>query len=166
MAKRQPPWMRYWISTSISESYRTVIASLVLYQWPHTNWVSTINGDMVHKWHRSLIVAFAGRDIIIVCPIKYAHGFVLCRFDVENSSLLVCSFRSYTTIENPSYFFMTLSCTEAIQSFISHFNQYSLVDPSWGNIPSWVWQGVSHWFRKLRRRVWHHCHFGNWISWK
>ena len=32
---------------------------------------------------------------------------------------------------------MTLSCTEAIQSFISHFNQYSLVDPSWGNIPSW-----------------------------
>ena len=75
-------------------------------------------------------------------------------------------FRLYTTIENPSYFFMTLSCTEAIQSFISHFNQYSLVDPSWGNIPSWVWQGVSHWFRKLRRRVWHHCHFGNWISWK
>ena len=44
----------------------------------------------------------------------------------------------YTTIENPSYFFITLSCTEAIQSFISHFNQYSLVDPSWGNIPSWV----------------------------
>ena len=38
---------------------------------------------------------------------------------------------------------MTLSCTEAIQSFISHFNQYSLVDPSWGNIPSWVWQGVT-----------------------
>ena len=74
--------------------------------------------------------------------------------------------RLYTTIENPSYFFMTLSCTEAIQSFISHFNQYSLVDPSWGNISSWVWQGVSHWFRKLRRRVWHHCHFGNWISWK
>ena len=35
---------------------------------------------------------------------------------------------------------MTLSCTEAIQSVISHFNQYSLVDPSWGNIPSWVWQ--------------------------
>ena len=34
---------------------------------------------------------------------------------------------------------------------ISHFNQYSLVDPSCGNIPSWVWQGVSHWFRKLRR---------------
>ena len=64
--------------------------------------------------------------------------------------------RLYTTIENPSYFFMTLSCTEAIQSFISHFNQYSLVDPSWGNIPSWVWQGVSHWFRKLRRQVWHH----------
>ena len=51
--------------------------------------------------------------------------------------------RSYTTIENPSYFFMTLSCTEAIQSFISHFNQYSLVDPSWGNIPSWVWQGLA-----------------------
>ena len=76
------------------------------------------------------------------------------------------SLRLYTTIENPSYFFMTLSCTEAIQSFISHFNQYSLVDPSWGNIPSWVWHGVSHWFRKLRRRVWHHRHFGNWISWK
>ena len=74
--------------------------------------------------------------------------------------------RLYTTIENPSYFFMTLSCTEAIQSFISHFNQYSLVDPSWSNIPSWVWQGVNHWFRKLRRRVWHHRHFGNWISWK
>ena len=74
--------------------------------------------------------------------------------------------RSYTTIENPSYFFTTLSWTEAIQSFISHFNQYSLVDPYWGNISSWVWQGVSHWFRKLRRRVWHHRHFGNWISWK
>ena len=73
--------------------------------------------------------------------------------------------RSYTTIEN-SYFIMTLSCTEAIQSFISHFNQYSLVDPSWGNIPSWVWQGVSHWFRKLRRRVWRHRYFGNWISWQ
>ena len=74
--------------------------------------------------------------------------------------------RSYATIENPSYFFMKLSCTEAIQSFISHFNQYSLVDPSWGNIPSWVWQGVSHWFRKLQRWVWHHRHFGNSISWK
>ena len=74
--------------------------------------------------------------------------------------------RLFTTIENPSYFFMTLSCTEAIQIFISHFNQYSLVDPSWGNIPSWVWHWVSHWFRKLRCRVWHHRHFGNWISWK
>ena len=71
----------------------------------------------------------------------------------------------YCTIENP-YFFMTLSCMEAIQSFISHFNQYSLVDPSSGNIPSWVGQGVSHWFRKLWHRVWHHRHFGNWISWK
>ena len=40
-------------------------------------------------------------------------------------------------------FFMALSCPEAIQSFISHFNQYSLVDPSWGNIPSWVWLGVT-----------------------
>ena len=57
------------------------------------------------------------------------------------------------------HFFMTLSCTEAIQGFISHFHQYSLVDPSWGNIPSWVWQGVSHWFRKLRHRVGHHGHF-------
>ena len=38
---------------------------------------------------------------------------------------------------------MTLSCTGAIQSFISHFNQYSLGDPTWGNIPSWVWQGVA-----------------------
>ena len=75
-------------------------------------------------------------------------------------------FWSYITIENPSYFFMTLSCTEAIQSFISHFNLYNLINPSWGNIPSWVWQGVSHWFRKLWRRVWHHSHFGNWISWK
>ena len=72
----------------------------------------------------------------------------------------------YTTIENPSYFFMTLSCTEAIQSFISHFNQYNLVEPSWDNITSWVWQGVKHWFRKLWRRVWHHRHFGNSISWK
>ena len=68
------------------------------------------------------------------------------------------SYRWYTTIENPSYFFMTLSCMEAIQSFISHFNQYGLVDPSWGNIPSWVWQGGSHWFGKLWRRVWHHRH--------
>ena len=72
----------------------------------------------------------------------------------------------YTTIENPPYFFMTLSCMEAIQSFINHFKQYSLVNPSWGNIPSWVWQGVNHWFRKLWCQVWHHCHFGNWISWK
>ena len=61
---------------------------------------------------------------------------------------------------------MMLSFTEAIQSFISNFNQYSLVDPSWGNIPSWVWQGVSHWFSKSRRRVWHRRHFGNWSSWK
>ena len=96
----------------------------------------------------------------------------ICTFtstDHHNSELSMmcrCESRLYTTIENPSYFCMTLSCTEAIQSFISHFNQYSLVDPSWGNIPSWVWQGVSHWFRKLRRRVWHHRHFGNWISWK
>ena len=66
----------------------------------------------------------------------------------------------------PLYFFMTLSCMEAIQSFISHFNQYTLVDPSWGNIPSWVWQGVSTWFRKLWRRVRNHRNFGNWISWK
>ena len=44
--------------------------------------------------------------------------------------------------------------------YIYHFKQYSLVDPSWGNIPSWVWQGVNHWFRKLWRKVWHHCHFG------
>ena len=33
-----------------------------------------------------------------------------------------------------------MSCTEAIQSFI---NQYSLVDPSWGNIPSWVYRGLT-----------------------
>ena len=52
----------------------------------------------------------------------------------------------YTTIENLSYLFITLSCTEAMQSLISHFNQYNLVDPSWGNISSWVWQRVSHWF--------------------
>ena len=38
---------------------------------------------------------------------------------------------------------MTLSCTEAKQSFISHFNQYILVDPSWGNIPRLVWQGLA-----------------------
>ena len=44
---------------------------------------------------------------------------------------------------------MTWSCTEAMQSFISHFNQNSLVNPSWGNIPSWVWQGDSHWFWKF-----------------
>ena len=49
--------------------------------------------------------------------------------------------RWYITIENPSYLFMTLSCTEAIQSFISHINQYSLADPSCGDIPNWVWQG-------------------------
>ena len=47
---------------------------------------------------------------------------------------------------------MKLSCTEAEQSFISQFNQYSLVDPFWGNIPSWVWQWVNHWFRKLWRK--------------
>ena len=33
-----------------------------------------------------------------------------------------CALRWYTTIKNTSYFFMTLSCTEAIQSIISHFN--------------------------------------------
>ena len=32
---------------------------------------------------------------------------------------------------------------EAIQSFISHFNQYNLLDPSWGNIPSRVGQGLA-----------------------
>ena len=36
-----------------------------------------------------------------------------------------------------------------IQICISHFNQYSLVDSPWGKIPSWVWQEVNHWFRKL-----------------
>ena len=51
------------------------------------------------------------------------------------------------------YFSMTLSCMEAIQSFISHFNQYSLVDPFWGYIPNRVYQGVKYWFRKLERRV-------------
>ena len=71
--------------------------------------------------------------------------------------------RLYTTTENPSDFFMTLSCTGAIKCFITHFNLYSMVDPSWGNILSWVWLGVNHWFRKLWRRVWHHRHFGNWI---
>ena len=30
-----------------------------------------------------------------------------------------------------------------MQSFISHFNQYNLVDPSWGNIPRWIWQGLT-----------------------
>ena len=49
----------------------------------------------------------------------------------------------YTIIENLSYFFMTLSCTEAMQSFISHFNQYSLVHPSWANIPSWAARGLT-----------------------
>ena len=44
---------------------------------------------------------------------------------------------------------MTLSFTEAMQSFISHFNQFGLEDPSWGNIPSWVWQEVSQRFRKF-----------------
>ena len=43
----------------------------------------------------------------------------------------------WATIENPSHFFMMLSCTEAMQSFINYFNQYSMVDPSWGNIPNW-----------------------------
>ena len=105
-------------------------------------------------------------DIVSVDQI--AHG----KYDCRTAILTMICYRSlvsdrlYTTIENPSYFFMTLSCTEAIQSFISHFNKYSLVNPSWGNIPSWVWQGVNHCFRKLRRRVWHHRHFGNWISWK
>ena len=34
------------------------------------------------------------------------------------------------TIENPSDFFLTLHPTDAMQSFISHFNQHSLVNPS------------------------------------
>ena len=46
--------------------------------------------------------------------------------------------RLYTTIENPSYFFMTLSCTKAIQSFISHFNQYSLGT----TFPAWFDRGL------------------------
>ena len=38
---------------------------------------------------------------------------------------------------------MTLSCTEAIQSFISHFNQYILVNPPWGNIPAGFDRGLA-----------------------
>ena len=53
-----------------------------------------------------------------------------------------------TTIENPSHFFMTLICIEAMQSFISRFIQYGLADPSWYTIPGWVWQGLaSDWKR-------------------
>ena len=47
---------------------------------------------------------------------------------VTLSMMRQCEYRSHTTIENPSYFLMTLSCAEAIQSFISHFNQYSLCE--------------------------------------
>ena len=75
-----------------------------------------------------------------------------------------CANTWYNTIGNQSHFFMTLSCTEATQSFISHFNQYDPVDPPWGNIPCWVWQGVNHWFRKLWRLVRHfilETFFGN-----
>ena len=87
---------------------------------------------------------------------KYAYNHSVCLWHgyglhcvledsewVQTRRLFLVLCRSYTTIENPSHFFMTLSCKEAIQSFISHFNQYSLVDPSWGNIPSWVWQGLA-----------------------
>ena len=80
-----------------------------------------------------------------------------------SSVISMPTLRWYTTIGSPSYFFITLNCTEAIQNFISHFNQYSLVDPFWGNNPSCVWERVSHWFKKLWHRVWHHHHFGNWI---
>ena len=91
---------------------------------------------------------------------KYAFSPQLI-ITTQNCQLCQCESRSYTPNENPSYFVMKWSCMEAIQSFISHFNQYNLVDPSWANIPSWVAQGVSHWFRKLWRRVWHSRHFGN-----
>ena len=59
----------------------------------------------------------------------------------EMAGAITCGYGGYLLplLAAHSSFFMTLSCTEAIQSFISHFNQYSLVDPSWGNIPSWVW---------------------------
>ena len=50
--------------------------------------------------------------------------------------------RSYATIENSSYFFVTLSCMEAMQNFISHFNQY-MVDPSWGKFPAWFDRGLA-----------------------
>ena len=30
-----------------------------------------------------------------------------------------------------------------MQSFFSHFNQYRLVNPSRGNIPTSVWQGLA-----------------------
>ena len=69
----------------------------------------------------------------------------ICLFtaiDHHNSAMLMMrrsQYRLYTTIENPCYVFITLSCTEAIQSFISRFNQYSLVDHFLGNIFSLAW---------------------------
>ena len=141
---------------------------------PNFEYASTVlfEGLTFRTW--SSLVAFGGIGachsliMLIVKALETGYRITLFSHTFSSDSSIVSSSpkRLYTTIENPSYFFMTLSCTEAIQSFSSHFNQYSLVDPSWGNIPSWVWRGVSHWFRNFRRRVWHHRHFGNWISWK
>ena len=63
-------------------------------------------------------------------------------------------------VYHTSYFFISLSCTAtvAMQSFISHFNQYSLGDPLWATFPAGidrgqytclygVLQGVNHWLK-------------------
>ena len=63
--------------------------------------------------------------------------------NIKKTHCNTCMCRWYTTIENPSYFFMPLSCREAMQSIISYFNRLSLINLSWGNISSWVWQGLA-----------------------
>ena len=50
-----------------------------------------------------------------------------------------------------------------MQNYMGHLNPHSLVHPSQGNIPRWVWQAVNQFLRNLQRKVWTYRHFGNWI---
>ena len=92
------------------------------------------------KWRVNIVVRLPIHWITTSLPANIAFNST-CHF-------FLCSSRQtkprwYTTIGNLSYVFITLSCTEATQSVISHFNQYNLVDQSWGNIPSWIWEGLT-----------------------
>ena len=156
----------YGLSNEISKAYLSIICLKFEYNYhifvcisnknlgaeskrrPNFEYASTVlfEGLTFRTW--SSLVAFGGIGAchsLIVKALESGYRITLFSHTFSSDSSIVSSTcsspkRLYTTIENPSYFFMTFSCTEAIQSFSSHFNQYSLVDPSWGNIPSWVWR--------------------------